>query len=686
MKKQCRTVSFLLSVSVLCMCSFLTSCSGKEKEESGKGTETSVSLPEESTAIEAENEADLALSTVKYTEKDLDTSYNAETDGFILFDSLISASDGVKIENNIVTVEKGGTYLVSGQSDDAQLRIDLEKRESVHLVFSGVSISCRFGVPVYVKNTSKLILTIADGTENELTDQSSAAEISETEGTSESSTNDEGTEDAPDAALYSEEDLTINGTGTLTIRSEQQSGIISKDVIKLIDAEIIVESNGKGIKGKDGIAVRNASIKINSAGDGMKATNSTDSPLGFVLIESGNLQITAENDGIQAEGVLSVSGGTLLLTTGGGSGTGSSTRESPGKTSGEKISQKGLKAGTCMLLTGGTFQINSRDDAIHTNGSCIIKGGEFELQTGDDAIHADKTLTVEDGTIRILQSYEGLEAASIYLKGGKTEISADDDGINAASKTSGSQIFPGAMHSGDFSDDSGSQSGTVIHGADGNNLYDPSVEPVKQWGFPGNQSEADETSGALYISGGYCYINANGDGLDSNGVIRMTGGTVLISGPEDNGNSAIDYDGSFVMEGGLLIAAGSSGMAQQPGSESTVYTMMASFAKQAAGTILCLCGKDGRELLTFAPAKAFDNLVICTLDLKKGESYTLYTGGSSTGQSENGFYSGGEYSGGTALCTVTIENICTVFGSSKGGFDGGSFPGRGDGMGPGGRR
>ncbi len=701
MRKRNRAVCILLSFSILIgSVLLLSSCSGKDGNSSGDEAEASASLPDESAAAEAEEEAALAASTVKYTEKDLNTSYDAEKDGFIRFDTQITASDGVTVEGNIATVVKSGTYLVSGQSEDAQLRIELSERESVHLIFSGVSISCSFDAPVYVKSTSKLIITLEDGTENVLIDLSPAKDAAASDSSAEASDSGEAKADEPCAALFSEEDLTINGGGALTVRSENQSGIISKDVVKLIDAVISVEAKDRGIKGKDGIAVRNANIRIRSGGDGMKATNSTSSPLGFILIESGELQITAERDGIQAEGALTVNGGTLNLTVGGGSdaaeSSGSRQKDSrtlsAGQTESEsEISQKGLKAGSCILITGGTIAVDSCDDAIHTDGSCIIWGGELSLQTGDDGIHADKTLTVEDGTIRILKSYEGLEAAAIYIKGGYAEISAEDDGINAASKSAAQEFqeFPGEMPSDGFTQDSGEapQDRKLFPSPDGDEaLGFPDGKPDGQPGFPGNSS----SGGALYISGGYCYINAKGDGLDSNGLIRMTGGTVLISGPEDNGNSAIDYDGSFTMDGGILIAAGSSGMVQQPGSDSAAYTVMASFTKQSAGTIVSLRTGDDKDIVTFAPAKAFDNLVVCTPDLKKGESYTLYAGGSCTGQSENGLYSGGEYTGGTALCTVTIENTCTVSGSAGNGFggggQGGGFPGRGDGKGPGGRR
>lgn len=178
----------------------------------------------------------------------------------------------------------------------------------------------------------------------------------------------------------------------------------------------------------------------------------------------------------------------------------------------------------------------------------------------------------------------------------------------------------------------------------------------------------------LYINGGYIVINANGDGLDINGSITMTGGVVIINGPVRNDNGALDFV-TFKITDGLLIAAGSSGMAQAPGNTSTQYSMMINFtSSQTAGTLVHIESKDGEEIITFAPTKVYQSFVLSSPQLKNGSTYTIYTGGTSTGTVTDGLYSGGEYTAGTQITNSTISNITTVIGSS-----GGMLPGGGGG-------
>jgi hypothetical protein len=288
-------------------------------------------------------------------------------------------------------------------------------------------------------------------------------------------------------------------------------------------------------------------------------------------------------------------------------------------------SAKGLKAGVDLTITDGVIQISSLDDALHADNSITIDGGEFLLASGDDGIHADASLTINGGDVNITQSYEGLESAAITINDGTIHLLASDDGINASSGTGDAPA-----------------------------------------GGPGGFESADSS---LYINGGYLFVDANGDGIDANGPIEMTAGTVIVHGPASDGNGPLDYLGAFDISGGYLVAAGSSGMAQAPSTTSTQYSIMYNFASaQAAGTMVHLETESGEEVLTFVPAKQYQSVLLSSPELENGSTYVLYSGGSSSGAIANGLYSGGTYAAGTQVASFTITSMVTGVGSSGGGF------------------
>ena len=258
-----------------------------------------------------------------------------------------------------------------------------------------------------------------------------------------------------------------------------------------------------------------------------------------------------------------------------------------------------------MVLYKGSYTISSHDDALHANGSMDIKGGTYTLSSDDDGVHADDTLTIHNGTIQVKQSYEGMEANTIQIKGGALQIKASDDGINAA---------------GDL----------------GNPL--------------------------LTIDGGTIYVDADGDGVDSNQDIVMNDGTLIVMGPESGGNGALDYDGSFAMNGGTLVAVGSSDMAMAPSTSSTQPSLMIrTDSTQPAETILYVQDEDGETILGVSSVKAWQNVVISTGTLKKGSTYDIYVGGSASSV-KNGVFTNAK--SGTLLASMTLNDVVSTYGNA----------------------
>jgi hypothetical protein len=329
----------------------------------------------------------------------------------------------------------------------------------------------------------------------------------------------------------------------------------------------------------------------------------------------------------------------------------------------DSVSTKGIKAANLVQIEGGTFTIDTNEDALHSDGNISINGGAMNINTGDDGIHADKDVLINAGVIQIEKSYEGIEGVNITLKGGDVSVIAADDGINVNGGSSEFGMFGSASQDAETEEDSA--------------------------------TTKEEKESLLLIEGGYLYVNADGDGLDSNSSIKMTGGTVVVYGPTNAGNGTIDYDGTFTLEGGTLIAAGSRGMEMGISDTSTQPAVMMSFTDiQAAGTVVNLTDGEEKVLTSVAPEKEFQTILISTAELEKEANYTISFGGTVEGEIDDGLYlEPGTMTDEKGSVSFTLpEEIMTYLdenGITENSGGGGMMPGAGPGRGgqgfPGGR-
>ena len=271
-------------------------------------------------------------------------------------------------------------------------------------------------------------------------------------------------------------------------------------------------------------------------------------------------------------------------------------------------SDDGIRGKDSVYIAGGTFDITTKGDGIKSTnetdagkGFVLIENGNITIAAGDDGIHAINLLTVQNGILNITKSDEGLEAQKIIINNGEISVTASDDGINAGG------------------------------GSDNNS----------------NNPMAGDANCELTFNGGNVYVNASGDGVDSNGYIYFNGGKVVIDGPTNNGNGSLDSGLGIVMNGGEVISVGSSGMAGTLGSTSSIYNISVYFAaQQAAGTKIEIKNSNDETILTHTSAKAFSHLSAGSAYFKSGEDYALYLNGE-------------KYQ------TFTIKDITTVIGNSN---------------------
>lgn len=400
---------------------------------------------------------------------------------------------GYEIDGTDISITAAGTYVFSGDCDNGSITVK-KGVTGVTIVLNGLTLTNDDSAAITLNKTAEASLIAAAGTTNTVADTAGS--------------NDENAA----VKVKSGAALAIGGTGTLTVDGNAKNGIkgAADAVITVAEGKLNINAANDGLSCDDELNITGGTLSITAGGDAVKAspdTGDTENPdttsLGNVTISGGTLTLNAAADGIQADGDLTISGGTFHVKTNGGHTT---------ALTDDSASCKGFKAGKTLTVTGGTLTVDSADDALHASTDVTISGGTLTLATGDDGVHADNDLVI--GTkgasststprINITASYEGLEGTTVTVYSGDIDVTASDDGVNAANSTLGER----------------------------SDKY------------------------AINIAGGDLYIDAGSDGLDSNNDINITGGKVEVYGADAVMDAAIDYDGTFTLSGGTLFGAG----------------------------------------------------------------------------------------------------------------------------------
>ena len=615
----------------------MTAVAGCTGAKSSTGNVVSSETETNAEETSAQSEAGTFSSADMFTERDLAGTYEESGAVYVTLsdDGITGETDGVAINGQTMTITAEGTYIFSGTLSEGQIVVDADNAK-VQIVFDNVDITCASSAAVYVKSAEKVFVTLAEGSQNTLRNTDEYVAIDDNN---------------IDAVIFAKSDLTLNGTGSLTIISAEGHGIVSKDDLKITGGTYDITAAGHALSGKDSVRIADGTFILTAEKDGIHAENADDEEKGYIYIADGDFTITSDGDGMDASNIVQIEDGTLDITAGGGAANSLKTHESDvpggpgggmpqngekpdgesmpqmgekpdgenmtemgkrpdGTTPPEKPSQtdqsdtadetaapdnetdhqsssaettedtttdesgtstKGIKAGGGMYLNGGTYQIDSADDSIHSNANITIADGTYTLATGDDGVHADDALIVNGGTITVTESYEGLEGLTVTINDGTIDITASDDGINTAGEK-------------------------------------------------------------MELNGGYIHILAGGDGVDSNGDLTINGGEIYIDGPSDNGNSAIDYGdrSSAYVNGGTLVAIGSSGMAEGMSDSSKQKVLMVKLGEQMEAGDVVLTDSEGNVIVSYTALKTYDCVIISTAEVESGATYTLTTSGTTT--------------------------------------------------------
>ena len=600
-----KILSVLLILTL--MLSFLAGCGNDKNNTPRENHDSTFSTATPVEVDFSKTDADM------FTERDSKTEYDENKAVTIQLNgtTATASSNSVKISGSKITITEEATYVVSGELKNGILIVDAPDTAKLQIILNGANITSKTTAALYILEADKVFLTLTDGTTNTIANGGTFTSIDDNN---------------VDAALFSKQDLTLNGKGSLTVTSPAGHGVVCKDDLVITGGIYTVNASSHGLDANDSIRIANATLNIDAGNDAIHCENNDDTSKGFIYISSGNIKGEAEGDGIAAGAYMQIADGTIDLLVGGGAENGSKassdnfggfmggrhdggrpdemrpgdSQSSTTTTDENSTSMKGLKATNSLLISGGNITINSADDSVHSDVSVIINGGAFTIASGDDAIHAEDTLIVTAGKIDISESYEGLEALHIDVQGGDIKLKASDDGLNAAGGT----------------DQSGTEGGRDGMFGGGHS------------GMGGGRGMSANFNGSIKISGGTLYINSSGDGLDANGTLEISGGHTTVVGPTQGDTATLDYDKSGIVIGGTFIGTGAQGMAQSF-SDSEQGVIAISVGNQSAGTKIVLKDKSGKTIIEHSPELNFAVVILSSPDIKKGETYTISVGSES---------------------------------------------------------
>lgn len=476
-----------------------------------------------------------------------------------------TATDGVTVEDGTLTITKAGTYKLSGEYQ-GQIKVETADSDAVRLVLDNANITNSSGAALNVVNADEVILYSASGTTNTISD---GADYTATG------------EDDPDAVVYSKADLTIAGEGTLKVNGNHEDGIHTSDGLVIASGTLEVNAANTGIKGKDYVDILGGTINVTAQQDGIKSTNDTDEGQGWTRLSNGTVTVNAGDDGFKASRVVEISGGSLTV----------------------EQSDEGIEA-QYINVSGGDVNVTSADDGMNAS-----------LKTSDSE-STDSSANTSDAANQQQNNQQQNNQQQGSLPGGQQSETSNQQQQGTGQPPQGQ---PPAMSG--TSQDGTSQNGTTGTGQQG-------MGQPPQGGMPGGGGGTFEViDAAINVSGGHITVNAEGDGIDSNGVTTLSGGTLIVNGPSQGGNAALDTNGDLLLNGATVLSGSTADMFEAPSTNSTSgYLKLTNSSGFEQGSTVQVADSSGKVVANYKVTKSNVQLVlVSSSSIVKGQSYTAYT-------------------------------------------------------------
>ena len=535
-----------------------------------------------------------------------------------------------------LVISAAGDYTLSGNYPNG-VQVSAKKGSEVHLFLNNANINCESGKALYSDNNITTIITVVAGTTNTI--RNAGDDVN---------------------AVHFKGNLSINGTGKLSITSDSKSAIKASGTLQIVDSDITVKSASHGLTAQS-VSAKNCKITVTSSGkDGIQAESSDYKTKdesgntvyaytmsdGYVFLENVVYNAVTKGDGIQADTYVFIDRGTYNITTEG---------EWVSYSTANK-NEYGLTDDDYRWTLSGTTYSKVASDEINRYGisrlysfkqGCKgIKVGELEYEVTENNVtrtvaitNGDYNIKIQNGSFKINSSDDAIHANSgdIAINGGTFVINTIDDAITAdnLTKINGGTVEIQSSYEGIEGTYVEINGGTITVNASDDGINAANDDPA--------------ITEHIIITGGDIYVNSTGDGIDSNGSMQITGGNIVVHGPTSGMDAALDADKGILLDGGSIFACGSSGMVETPSSNSKQYVMVIKASSSvSANTKISLTDKSGKEIMSETTEKACQSIIMSSPDIKKGETYTVKAGN-------------------TTLGSVTVSSILSSIGQSSGG-------------------
>ena len=331
-----------------------------------------------------------------FSDKDFNIQYDETTASKIsLLGETVSVSgDGVSTTDSTVTISKAGTYVISGESNGLQLKVDAEKEADIHIILKGVTMT-NTNAPINIQKANVVTITLEDGTINTLSDSS------------------ENSDEKANAVLFSKVDLIINGNGTLNIDAQKNNGIKANDTLHITGGTYHITAIGNAFNVNDELNITHTNISIDAKEDAVKVDNDENLSVGNMFLSDNTFTIKAGDDGIHASGNLVIESGTYVI----------------------ENSTEGIE-GRTITIQGGDIKVYASDDGVNAANanasqdeiSFTMNGGKLFVEVGEgdtDCIDSNGNITVTGGTIQLVgQSGFDFDGTAVYT-GGEITINGE---------------------------------------------------------------------------------------------------------------------------------------------------------------------------------------------------------------------------------------------------------------------
>jgi hypothetical protein len=606
----------------------------------------------------SETEVDIASFSIDasdlFSARDLDASYDETSATKVTLSDSGSKveGDGASVDGSTVTITAEGTYVLAGSLSDGRVVVDVDDSAKVQLVLDGAQITSSTGTALYVRNADKVFVTLADGSKNALAATGAATEEDD---------------HTLDGALFSSDDLTINGGGELSVSSTSGHGVVGKDEVTLVSGNLKIEAAKSGIQAKDSVAVKDGSYTITAGTDGVHAEHETNGAKGFVYVAGGTFDLEVQKDGIDASNDVLIDGGTFNISA---EDDGIHSEYDLTINDGTIRIDKSYESleGATVTVTGGDIDVAANDDGINATGvpsstnSDDVPTTNENGSSSDDANGAGAKATGDEQATDGTQAPDGGQTADggqvpdggQAPDGGQTPPEMPTDGQMPqdgqmpderqmrdggerpegmptppdGQMPEGMQAPDGQMPTDGQMPEGGQMPGGGRRGGRMSGFGEGNADGATNMRMGGGGDFENDPTASVTISGGKLVITSGGDSIDSNGSLTISGGETYVNGPTSDGDGALDYTGEATVTGGTIIALGSSGMAQGFGSDSTQGSMLLS-AEGSEGDLVELKDASGKVLASYTALKNYSCVVISAPGIVQGGTYTLTYGSNS---------------------------------------------------------